>query len=175
VSNQENNQNPYQAPQASLEQDVSHNMLAPLGSRFVAALLDGLLLLAIYLPVMYFTGYFDGVTADNWEPSLAQEITAAIFGLALFFLVNGYLLKNYGQTVGKWMMGIGIRDMQGNLCDFVPMVLKREILWQLIAYIPAVGIFIVLVDILFIFRADRRCMHDLLAETQVLAIKKARN
>jgi len=152
-----------------------HNTLASLGARFVASLLDGLLLLAIFLPVIYFTGYFNGMAGDDWQPSLVQEITYAVFGIVVYLLLNGYLLKKYGQTVGKWMMGIGIRDMQGNLCDFVPMVLKREILWQLIANIPVVGIFIVLVDILFIFRADRRCMHDLLAETQVLAIKKARN
>jgi len=167
-----NQDNPYQAPQANLELETT-GALASRWSRLFAALIDGLLMLAIQLPVMYFNGYFDGASADDWEPALTQEITAAIFGVVVFLLVNGYLLKNHGQTIGKRLLGISIRDMQGNLCDFVPMVLKREILWQLVVYIPVSGGFIVLADVLTIFRKDRRCLHDLLAGTQVINVKTA--
>ena len=36
------------------------------------------------------------------------------------------------------------------------------------ANIPWVGQFIVLVDSLFVFRKDKRCIHDLIANTKVI-------
>ncbi|MNT88741.1 RDD family protein [compost metagenome] len=48
------------------------------------------------------------------------------------------------------------------------LLLKRYLVWWLLAYIPVVGMLVVLVDYLFIFRADRRCLHDLAAGTRVV-------
>ena len=47
---------------------------------------------------------------------------------------------------------------------FVRNVLLRLIANGMIGSIPFYG----LVDILFIFRSDRRCIHDLIARTQVV-------
>jgi len=38
----------------------------------------------------------------------------------------------------------------------------------LISAIPVVGSFFVLIDTLLVFRADRRCVHDLIAGTKVV-------
>jgi uncharacterized RDD family membrane protein YckC len=42
-----------------------------------------------------------------------------------------------------------------------------------VALIPVIGGFLPLVDVLFIFRHDRRCIHDLLAGTNVVKVRKA--
>ncbi|MOA70690.1 RDD family protein [compost metagenome] len=52
------------------------------------------------------------------------------------------------------------------------LLLKRYLVWWLLAYVPIVGMFLVLVDYLFIFRADRRCLHDRLAATRVVQLPR---
>jgi uncharacterized RDD family membrane protein YckC len=47
---------------------------------------------------------------------------------------------------------------------FGPNVLMRVILNGILGFIP----FYSLVDVLFIFRDDRRCIHDLIAGTKVV-------
>ena len=70
-----------------------------------------------------------------------------------------------GQTLGKKALGIRIVKMNTGLNGgFVPNVLLRIILNGLIGVITFYG----LVDILFIFRSDCRCIHDLIAGTQVV-------
>ena len=67
--------------------------------------------------------------------------------------------------MGKKALGIRIVKMNtGKNCGFVPNVLLRLIVNGLIGISPFYG----LVDILFIFRSDRRCIHDLIAGTQVV-------
>jgi uncharacterized RDD family membrane protein YckC len=51
---------------------------------------------------------------------------------------------------------------------FVKASLLRSFVNGLIGSIPVVGAAYSLVDICFIFRDDRRCLHDLLAGTKVV-------
>lgn len=51
---------------------------------------------------------------------------------------------------------------------FVKAVLLRAFVNGLIGAIPFVGFIYGIVDILSIFRSDRRCYHDQLAGTQVI-------
>jgi len=168
MSNQEN---PYQAPQANLELESIATPLASRWMRLSASVIDTFILLVIFIPALWVCGYFDGLVDDDWKSSLAQEIMATAFYLLIFLVINGYLLSRYGQTIGKRLLGIAIRDMQGNICSFVPMVLKREILWTIVSVIPITGGFIALADILLIFRKDCRCLHDLVAGTQVINLQ----
>lgn len=46
----------------------------------------------------------------------------------------------------------------------------RSFVNGLIGAIPCIGSIYALVDIVFIFREDRRCLHDLLASTVVVDI-----
>jgi hypothetical protein len=41
---------------------------------------------------------------------------------------------------------------------------------SVIGNLPCIGFFYALADILFIFRDDRRCIHDLIASTTVIDI-----
>jgi hypothetical protein len=57
--------------------------------------------------------------------------------------------------------------------SFVTGVLLRNWLFMLLQYIPGLGSVSGLVDPLFIFRADRRCIHDFVAGTKVIQLKGA--
>ena len=77
------------------------------------------------------------------------------------------LLIKDGQTLGKKALRIRIVKMDtGENGGFVPNVLLRLIVNGLLGIIPLYG----LVDILFIFRGDRPCIHDMIAGTQVVEV-----
>jgi uncharacterized RDD family membrane protein YckC len=89
------------------------------------------------------------------------------FFLALLALVafQTYLLTTCGQTMGKKAMSIRIVTVYGERNGgFVTNVLKRVILNALLCLVPLYA----LVDICFIFREDRKCLHDLIAGTKVV-------
>ena len=77
------------------------------------------------------------------------------------------MLINDGQTLGKKVLRIRIVKMDtGENGGFVPNVLLRTVVNILLIIIP----FYVVVDILFIFRGDRRCIHDMMAGTHVVNV-----
>jgi len=87
---------------------------------------------------------------------------AALLALVVYQL---YLLSLTGQTLGKrWLNIKVIRLDTGQNGGFVTNVLVRIFLNSLLG----VGICYIIVDPLFIFRGDRRCIHDLIADTQVV-------
>jgi uncharacterized RDD family membrane protein YckC len=98
------------------------------------------------------------------------ETVASVFivvAILIVFLCQMVLLIKDGQTLGKKALRIRIVKMDtGENGGFVPNVLLRLIVNGLLGIIPLYG----LVDILFIFRGDRRCIHDMIAGTQVAEV-----
>jgi uncharacterized RDD family membrane protein YckC len=66
-------------------------------------------------------------------------------------------LLRTGQTLGKKWLGVKVVRMDGGLPTFGSHFLRGLIL-------NVLGI----IDVVFIFRADRRCLHDLAGETKVV-------
>jgi len=165
-------QNPYRSPEARIvDQTAAASDLAGLGERLAAALRDGLVLVVITLPLMYFGGYFRAVfdaAAVGAQPPFTLVLTWAGIGLAIFLLVQGYPLATWGQTWGKRILGIRIADLQGGRPSFATLLLRRYLPMQVASMIPLVGVLLVWADILMIFRSDRRCAHDLVAGTRVV-------
>jgi uncharacterized RDD family membrane protein YckC len=162
-------QNPYKSPQAELTHEATGLPLAARGSRFGAALIDGLILLCVTIPISYLLGVYDGLM-EGVQPGFGQQALGSLVGIVVFLAINGHFLKNYGQTVGKRVLKLAIVDLQGNKPEWITMYLKRYLLWGLVAYIPIIGGLILLANYLFIFRADRRCLHDLTASTRVVQL-----
>ncbi|MBM7059241.1 RDD family protein [Pseudomonas sp. UL073] len=162
-------ENPYQTPVADLHTDSSAPPLAARGSRLGAVLIDSLLMSVLTVPVLYLIGFYEGLD-EGKQPSLGLQLAGALFGMVVFLLLNGHLLRRYGQTIGKRLLKIAIVDLNGDTPAWLPMYLKRYLVWGLLVYIPYIGGLLVLVDCLFIFRGDRRCLHDLLAGTRVVAV-----
>lgn len=162
--------NPYQIPSSDVSVvDDPQALLAGRDQRFAAALVDGLLGLALAVPVMFVMGVFE-YTLRGEEPPFALTLSVSVFGFLAFIALHFVLLKKYGQTIGKWLLKIRIADLNGDKPDLKTILLKRYLPIHVVGQIPVVGLFLALADVLLIFRKDRRCAHDLIAETQVLRV-----
>jgi uncharacterized RDD family membrane protein YckC len=143
--------------------------------RLFASIIDSLIFTPIAVVTIIGGGLssFIGSASGTCPAASALPVlllgVAAIFALVIFQLV---LLSMSGQTIGKKIMAIKIVTSDGeHLPGFFKVVLLRLIVVGLIGSIPFAGWIFNLVDILFIFRDDRRCIHDMIAGTKV--IKKA--
>jgi uncharacterized RDD family membrane protein YckC len=143
--------------------------LASRWARLGAALIDGLSVLPITLPTMYFTGGFD-VIKTGVPPSLLYNLAIATLMIVAFAVIHGAWLISDGQTMGKKVMGIKIVTNEGGHVDLMTLV-KRYGFYLAIPQIPAIGPFINLVNTLFIFSKSKRCLHDHFADTQVIVAK----
>ncbi|MGE8499657.1 MAG: RDD family protein [Pseudomonas sp.] len=160
--------NPYQAPQAALGTSSDGQMQhASRGARLGAAIIDTVLLMAITLPISYFNGDFERI-AQGVVPGLWEQVLNLALGIVIFLLINGTWLKRYGQTVGKRVCKVRIVNMQGQIPDLAGLVLKRYVSVWLLTLIPTLGGLLCIINYLFIFRRDRRCVHDHLAGTRVV-------
>jgi uncharacterized RDD family membrane protein YckC len=63
-----------------------------------------------------------------------------------------------GQTLGKKFAGVKVVRLDGGPVSFGSHLL-RGLVWAIAG----------LISIFFIFRQDRRCLHDLAGETKVIA------
>jgi len=80
-------------------------------------------------------------------------------------IVQIALLARDGQTIGKKIVDIRIVSAKtGKNAGFGSNVVMRAWVNFLLGVIP----FYWLVDVLFIFRDDQRCIHDLIASTRVV-------
>jgi uncharacterized RDD family membrane protein YckC len=160
---------PFSPPKADLEgrpADASGQALARRGTRLAAVFLDGL----IAAPGVILAGVAVAATRGGGERGAGFVIGAVLGGLWILALaiVQIYLLSTRGHTLGKRWMKIRIVKLDGSNPGFVSAVLLRAFVNGLISAIPYVGGFYGLVDILFIFRQDQRCLHDLIAGTRVV-------
>lgn len=166
-------QNPYRNPTtqvADVIADGNELDLADRGTRLGAAIIDGLLMLAINIPIMWLGGYFTQVmaTAQSGGPPFGTLLLWTLIGFVLFVVVQGVPLNQSGQTWGKRLLKIRIVDLNGNKPPFANLIALRYLPISIASLIPVLGPIASLVDALFIFRADRRCVHDLIAGTRVV-------
>ena len=88
--------------------------------------------------------------------------------LSCILVVQMILLTRDGQTLGKKLFGLKIvLEKTKKNGGFATNVLLRTACNMLLSFIPLYS----LVDALFIFRKDQRCIHDLLAKTIVIKIQ----
>ncbi len=158
---------------------------ASYGRRLGAFLLDGLFMMIAMMFLMQYLGLteMDPEKAKNPEAMQAaliaklgalsngQKTILTMFPFIAFFGLHGYLLSRYGQTIGKRMLGIAIVTMDNRIPPFFQLIGQRYLTQWLAGMVPVIGILLRLVDILAIFRPDRRCIHDHLAKTKVIDLR----
>lgn len=160
----------YQPPKSDVEiNEPGDGELASRWSRLWASLLDVLIIMPITIPLMYFTGGFDGIEAGV-QPSLTYTLTMAVISIAIFLVIQGKIILRDGQTWGKKALKIKMVTMDGKLPsrqDFA----KRYGFYWVIPQIPVAGGFINMINICFIFSESKRCLHDHIGGTQVISVK----
>lgn len=164
--------NPYQPPNAKLTDDsMSMDIeLADRSQRFGAVLLDGLIGLIVAIPITFGLGIFDYVRRGQQAP-WSLTVASAALGFLGFIVLQSYYLKKHGQTIGKKIVGIRIATQDNHIPGIAKLLLLRYLPIRIAAVIPFVGGLYALIDALFIFRQDRRCLHDLIAATKVVKVK----
>ncbi len=178
--------NPYAPPSTSGGVDVlpvsESDELARRFARFVSAMVDGMLIVAITMPVMWATGFLARTQAQ--QVGFLEQIAMSLFGIVVMLALNGYLLATRGQTIGKMLTKIQIVDAQsGGLLPFLRVYVYRY-LWLLplgfvVALIPGtvdnvlVNV-VTLIEVLFIFGEARRCLHDYIAGSKVVLYREHR-
>ncbi|MEM1175556.1 MAG: RDD family protein [Pseudomonadota bacterium] len=159
-------ENLYASPEADVDVDVNDE-LAGRGARLLGALLDGFFMTLIILPTMLFTGYIE--RASSGDVGIAELAFWAIFGVIVWVVLNAYLLKNTGQTIGKRIVGTRIvSNADGKILTFTQVLFLRFLPFTLGGQVPVVGPLAGIINILFIFSSTRRCLHDHIAGTKVV-------
>lgn len=165
--------NPYAAPQAdlSIQRLPEEAELASLGERFIAALIDTIILIVVVLvPIFIFYGGWAEIMAADSLDSYAFTLGSTIVAYLTYIVVHGYLLAKNGQTVGKRILDIKVVRTDGSPASFVRLVGVRALFENALLLIPVVDIWLSLIDVLFIFRRSRKCLHDTVADTIVIRI-----
>ncbi len=138
-----------------------------LGAAILDSIIGGIFIAPGFL-MLFMAGVFS--QPDSANPALLLAGFVAVgSGFVLLMAIQIYLLVTRGQTIGKKFLGIKIVNFDDEANPgFVKVFLLRMFVNGLIGAVPFLGIFYSLVDILFIFREDKRCIHDLIAGTKVV-------
>jgi uncharacterized RDD family membrane protein YckC len=170
--------NPYAAPAAVVGDIVGSDAAdlesrkASRGKRLGAALLDGLVNLVWMAPViigwtLQFKASREGLTVSH--TSVVLYFLAFLLGLAVI-VVNCVMLHQSGQTIGKRALDIAVVRSNGEPVALSRYIVLRVLVLGLLGMIPVVGRFVGLIDALLIFGKERRCLHDLIADTIVVDV-----
>lgn len=159
---------------------------ASYNKRFLAFVIDVFLIAIMLMFFLRFLGIDAGQASDMQTAqaelvkklealSESQKMLLTFSPIISFFILHGFLLYHRGQTIGKKMMGIAIVTLDNQKPAFMPLIAQRYFSQWLMGMLPFIGLPLRLLDVLMIFRGDKRCLHDLIAKTKVidLSIKVA--
>ena len=178
-------ENPYTTPHTPAQNLVAQDPpqfieLASRWARLGASILDAIILMVIFVPILgaiFAIGIMpNSAQSEGFLKSLTSVSGSAFgglifgaIGILVYVAINGYLLSKYGQSVGKKIVGIRVVSQETNqLLSFGKVVGIRYVVVTLISQLPFIGSLFGLIDVLFIFSADKRCLHDMLAGSIVV-------
>ncbi len=181
--------NPYAASSTRLASGTAEQHEIVLASRFkrlVARIIDGLIQVVVYLLFIYFIpslwGRFMGelgTVPQNANPSTFDLLQPLIFAydfsflsvldfllaMAILFVVQGYFLAQYGQTIGKMALNVKIVDHESHQKPTLTrLFVVREVGISVISLVPLLGF----IEVFWIFGSARRCVHDYWSRTIVV-------
>jgi uncharacterized RDD family membrane protein YckC len=166
-------ENPYTAPSTDpiVAPPVTGQLqLATPSDRFLGAFIDGLIGLVIAAPfwgLLFLVGVIHRME-DMGNLGFVYTLLFTIFYFIAFMAIQWKFLKSTGQSIGKKVAKTRIVTMDGKKPFIGDLVGKRYAFVSLISVVPVVGGILSLVDALMVFKSDRRCLHDLVAGTQVV-------
>ena len=146
--------------------------LASRKRRFCAWGIDAILVPGLTIFLVMVAGVLEDAEdyTTNW-----WMVWVLLLAITSYLLLNGYLLWQSGQTVGKRILGIAIRSQDGERPAFWKLILIRAWFFPLSFLLPAFPVtLVVLLDLLPIFSSARRCGHDWLSGTVVVKQAEAK-
>jgi uncharacterized RDD family membrane protein YckC len=162
--------NPYAPPQAVVQDIVDPALgivLADRGTRLGASILDGLLFLVmVYLPIVVtaILGRVNRPSDGELPAGLGIGMIFALAGFVVWLVINIRYMKANGQSIGKKACRIKVVRSDGSRASLSRLIWLRNVVNGVLGIIPLYG----LIDALFIFGEQRRCVHDYIADTIVI-------
>ncbi len=149
--------------------------LAGRGRRLAAVCVDALLVPLLTILLIMVTDVVEDAEdfADNW-----WMLHVLLLAIAAYLLLNGVTLWRYGQTLGKRLMGIAVVQAADSPtgevapAPFWRLVLVRAWFFPLLFVLIPPYVLLPILDQVFIFGRQRRCLHDWLCGTMVARIKQ---
>ena len=141
--------------------------LAGRGRRLVATMIDMVLVPALTALLIMITGVMEH--AEAYRNSM-WVLNVFLLAVLSYLILNGYWLFTRGQTVGKRLMKVAIvASTTGERAAFWKLVCLHAPFFPLlfVSIIPTLAL-LPIVDQAFVFRKNRRCVHDLAAGTSVV-------
>lgn len=163
--------NPYAPPRAAVLDVVdpyAQMVLADRGTRLGAALLDGIFMLPISLPLIVAAVISESARQGTEDPSGTAFVIGGfvlmVVGLIAWAWFTILYVSRNGQTIAKKVLGIKVVRSDGSAASLGRIFLLRNVVNALIGIVPLYG----LLDHLFIFGESRQCLHDRIADTIVV-------
>ena len=161
--------NPYAPPVQQDEWNTAGTfddaVLASRGRRFLGNILDSLVYVVAFVPA-----FFIGMAGGSDDFTGGAAIAMGVLMTAVV-IVQAVLVATTGQSIAKKLLGMRIVQLDGSPIGFVRGVLVRSWALAAITQIPVVGGIIALVDALYIFGAEQRCLHDVMAGSKVVMVE----
>lgn len=162
--------NPYQAPSfdepdrefnspSPYEQYINRSPPARRFTRWLGAFIDSMVMvIAMFAALAVF------------NPKSNDDANMIIYGsLGAVLLLQSILIAMSGQSIGKMILGTRIVNKHNDeIPDFFRSVVVRTWFQVLLGLLPMYH----LIDALCIFGDEKRCLHDMMAGTRVINIRK---
>ena len=162
---------------------VPPDSLAERGQRLLAASIDELILLALFLPTIFGavpalmrlveSGGADAESLDTTTVLQAMVggpgALVTVVALIAWCVLTVWLVATRGQSIGKRLVGIKVVRTDGSRASFGRIFWLRNVVNTLPSFLPYIGlVYAALIDPIFIFQESRQCLHDKLADTIVI-------
>jgi uncharacterized RDD family membrane protein YckC len=161
--------------------------LAQPSDRLLARGLDGVIAILCVTPSIFWVlpavaRVVEGADVP-WPVIIEATLLAVVLTVAVS-IYQWYLIATTGQTIGKRVAHVRIVRVDDTPVGFVDGVLLREWVMSIIVTVaglvltwlpvfgPGASLLVGIVDYLPIFAVDRRCLHDHLAGTKVIAVAR---
>lgn len=137
--------------------------LATPGARLNARFLDFVAFFGAALPGLLVYAVLEQVAEEH----VYVGVIIAAAGASALLVYNWHLIHTLGQTVGKRWVKLKIVRQDGSPVRFLHGVILREwVVFVVVQFFPPLKI----VDLIFIMGAKRRCVHDMIAGTDVISL-----
>ena len=160
--------NIYQPPESKLT--ASRPKQRPLASRWLrlgASLFDIIVMLGVIIALQMVWDAVAVGQVDVMYGSIVEQLVSGLISVLVFAAINAALLLNYGQTIGKKLVGIRIVNADNKQLPTSKQLIKRYSIYFGLSLIPMFGRILSLINICLIFGSTKQCFHDRVARTVV--------
>jgi uncharacterized RDD family membrane protein YckC len=138
--------------------------LARRGSRLAANMVDQFLPIGALIAFALVQEHLIDAPGQRAFPWLG------LLAIAALLVLQAVLVHRTGQSLGKRLVKIRVVRSDGSAVSLARVLFVRTGPIVLVNY--ACGL-VALADVLFIFGTERRCLHDLIADTKVVSTERA--